>query len=382
MIYLDNAATTWPKPSSVAEAMMQVLSGSAGNAGRGAHAASMQAARKIHSVRELLTEFFGAKDPARVVFTSNATQAINQALFGLLKPGDHVIASSLEHNAVSRSLWALAQQGVEITEIKVRFPEGKFPMAELDQAFRKNTRLVVTLHASNVTGTLLPIEQIGAMAKAHAVPYLVDAAQSAGVFPINMQRMNIDLLAFPGHKGLRGPQGTGGLMIAPGISLKPLIYGGTGSLSESDQQPDFLPDALESGTLNGVGIAGLGAALEYLQKTGIDQVREREQQLCQRLIDGLLSISGVKVYGGLKAEEKAPIVSFNIGNHDSMLVGYHLEQVAGIIARAGLHCAPHAHASLGTLEQGVVRFSPSHYSTEEEIDQALEAVEAVARDLE
>ncbi|MHB8125772.1 MAG: aminotransferase class V-fold PLP-dependent enzyme [Desulfitobacteriaceae bacterium] len=381
MIYLDNAATSWPKPKQVAEQMQEVLTSTGGNPGRGGHAVALQASRMIFRVREDLAEFFGADDPTCVIFAPNTTQALNQALFGYLNPGDHVITSSIEHNAVSRPLWVLAQRGVQVTHIPV-LTEKEFPWQDYEKAFNKKTKLVVTLHASNVTGTILPIERIGKIARAKGVLYLLDAAQTAGLFPLDFGRMPIDMLAFPGHKGLLGPQGTGGLIVRPQIALRPLIYGGTGSLSESDQQPDFLPDALESGTLNGVGIAGLGAGVRYLKTYGIDNVRKREQALCQRLILGLTKISGVQIYGGLDAEKKAPIVAFNIGKLDSTIVGYALDQVSGVIARAGLHCAPHAHSSLGTINQGVVRFSPSHFNTEEEIDIALAAVSQIALEMD
>ena len=380
MIYLDNAATSWPKPVEVREQMQEFLISYGGNPGRGGHASALQASRAIYGVREQIAEFFGVDNPRKIVFTGNATQAINQALFGLLKPGDHVITTSLEHNAVSRPLWTLTARGVEVTEIPVS-PDNEFPWAELDKAFQKNTKLVVTLHASNVTGTLLPIERIGEAAHLHDVPYLVDAAQTAGVFPLDLGKLPIDMLALPGHKGLFGPQGTGALILNKEISLIPLMYGGTGSLSELDRQPDFLPDALESGTLNGVGIVGLGAGIGYVQQHGLNAIRLREQELCQRLIDGLQNIVGIKLYGGTQAAKKAPIVAFNLGDIDSTVVGFALEQVAGIIARAGLHCAPHAHATLGTTDQGVVRFSPSHFTTEEEIDQAVEAVVQVAKEM-
>ncbi len=380
MIYLDNAATTWPKPSEVINVMQEAFI-SGGNPGRGAHNVSLQAARRIFRVRETLADFFGFTEPKRVVFTSNATQALNQALFGLLRPGDHVITSSLEHNAVFRPLWALAQQGLEITEVRVDPESNEFPLQDFEGSFKSNTKLVVTLHASNVTGTLFPVADIGRIARKNYVPYLVDAAQTAGVFPINMEEMNIDLLAFPGHKGLLGPQGTGGLIVREGIHLNPIMYGGTGSLSESDLQPEFFPDVLESGTLNSLGIAGLGAALEYLKKIGIEKIRKREQELCQYLIDGLMQIEGIKIYGGLDAKTKAPIVSFNLKDVDSTIVGYVLEQEAGIIARSGLHCAPHAHATLDTLKQGVVRLSPSNYTTDEEIDTAIKIIRQVATGL-
>lgn len=380
MIYLDNAATTWPKPEGVAERIREFLTVAGGNSGRGGHAFALQASRIIFRVREDLAHFFGVDDPTCVIFTQNTTQALNQALFGYLNPGDHVITSSLEHNAVSRPLRVLAQRGVEVTEIAVQ-TEKEFPWEDYKKAFTKKTKLVVSLHASNVTGTVLPIERIGKIARAKGALHLVDAAQTAGIFPLDFSRLPVDMLAFPGHKGLLGPQGTGGLILRPEITLRPLIYGGTGSLSESDQQPDFLPDALESGTLNGVGIAGLGAGIEYLKIQGIDNVRKREQALCRRLITGLNSIPGVQIYGGRDTESKAPIVAFNIGKLDSTEVGYVLDQEYGVIARAGLHCAPHAHISLGTIRQGAVRLSPSHYNTDEEIDLTLGAISEISKKL-
>lgn len=279
MIYLDNAATTWPKPQQVVDAIQDVLMRKGGNAGRGGHGAAMQMARLIYQTRQDLCDLFGTDDPTRVVFTQNATHALNQALFGLLQPGDHVITSSIEHNAVARPLWALKQKGIEVSEVP-GIPGREFDLEAYDRAFKTNTKLVVTLHASNVTGTLLPVKEIGQIAHEHNTYYLLDAAQTAGVFPIDVRRQSVDLLAFPGHKGLLGPQGTGGLIVRPRIRLEPLIYGGTGSLSEEDRQPDFLPDALESGTLNAVGITGLGAGVRYILNEGMDRIRVREQVLC------------------------------------------------------------------------------------------------------
>ena len=379
MIYLDNAATTWPKPQQVLDAIQEVLVHKGGNAGRGGNGAAMQIARLIFQTRQDLCDLFGTEDPSRVVFTQNATHALNQALFGLLKPGDHVITSSIEHNAVARPLWALKQRGVEVSEVP-GMPGREFDLEAYDKVFKTNTKLVVTLHASNVTGTLLPVKEIGQIAHEHNAYYLLDAAQTAGVFPINVGRESVDLLAFPGHKGLLGPQGTGGLLVQPGIQLEPLIYGGTGSLSEEDRQPDFLPDALESGTLNGAGIAGLGAGVRYILSEGVDRIRVREQALCRRLWNGLREIPGVKLYGSDMVERRSPIVAFSIGDMDSVEASFRLEEKAGIIARAGLHCAAHAHRMFGTLEQGVVRFSPSHFTSEEEIEMTLQAVKGLAEE--
>ena len=380
MIYLDNAATTWPKPQNVVESVEEALVRKGGNAGRGGHGVAMQMARLIHQTREDLCALFGTDDPTRVIFTQNATHALNQALFGLLHPGDHVITSALEHNAVARPLYALRQRGVEVSEVP-GVPGNEFQVESYRKAFQTNTKLVVTLHASNVTGVLLPIHEIGQVALEHKVLYLLDAAQTAGVFPIDLGRVPVDLLAFPGHKGLLGPQGTGGLIIKSEIGLEPLIYGGTGSLSEDERQPDFMPDALESGTLNGVGIAGLGAGVRYILSEGVDRIRVREQALCRKLWEGLKEIPGVKLYGSELVERRAPIVAFNIGEIDSVALSFALEEKAGIIARAGLHCAAHAHRMLGTLDQGVVRFSPSHFTSDEEIDTALQALKIVAEEL-
>lgn len=380
LIYLDNAATTWPKPPQVVDAIQEALVHKGGNAGRGGHGAAMQMARLIHQTREDLCTLFGTDDPTRVIFTQNATHALNQALFGLLQPGDHVITSSIEHNAVARPLWALQQRGIEVSEVP-GIPGNEFDLEAYDKAFRPNTKLVVTLHASNVTGALLPVREIGQIAHEHGAYYLLDAAQTAGVFSINMGNFAVDLLAFPGHKGLLGPQGTGGLIVKQGISLEPLIYGGTGSLSEQDRQPDFLPDALESGTLNGVGIAGLGAGVQYILSEGVDKIRVREQALCRKLWNGLREMPTVKLYGSDLVERRSPIVAFNIGELDSVEASFILEEKVGVIARAGLHCAAHAHKMLGTLEQGVVRFSPSHFTSEAEIETALQAVKGVVEDI-
>jgi len=375
MIYLDNAATSWPKPPEVAAEVNRMLTEFGGSAGRGGHEFSLQAARRIFWTRQRLAELVGLNDPSSVVFTANATQALNEALFGLLKPGDHVIASSVEHNAVARPLRVLTRRGVEVSWIPA-IGEDWFSLEEYRRSFRPNTRLVVTVHASNVTGALLPVEEIGVIAREHGVPYLLDASQTAGVF--DLAALPADLIAFPGHKALLGPQGTGVLVIRNKISLQPIIVGGTGSMSESDEQPDFLPDALESGTQNGPGIAGLGRGVAFIQSQGMVTLREKEQALCQRLLDGLSEIPKVLVYGGLDARKKAPVVAFNIGDADSMLVGHILDTAYGIISRAGLHCAPYAHRVLGTLDRGVVRFSPSHFTTVEEVDQAVGAVAEIA----
>jgi len=380
MIYLDNAATSFPKPPEVQAATRRALEQAWGNPGRAGHGSSLQAGRIVQRTREKLARLFGSEDPEQVIFTANATQAINQVLFGLLKSDDHVITTSIEHNAVTRPLAALSRRGVKVTEIPVPL-EGQVDVERFAKSFTPSTRLLVTTHASNVTGTLLPVRDLGALAAAHGVLYLVDAAQTAGVFDLDMTRDQISFLTFPGHKGLLGPQGTGGLLIRGEVLLDPLIYGGTGSVSEKDEQPDYYPDRLESGTLNTIGIAGLDAALTYLEAKTLKEIRSREQALCQRLIDGLLTIPGVRVYGGTNASEKAPIVAFNLRDLDSLQVAFILDNSFGIQTRAGLHCAPHAHRTLGTLEQGVVRLSPSHFTREEDIDTTLDVIRQIALEL-
>ncbi len=380
MIYLDNASTSWPKPPQVGEKMQEIMTSHGGNPGRGRHTASLENAHLVYRVREKIAAFFKLSDPLRIIFTLNATHAINQALFGLLKPGDHVITTSIEHNAVSRPLHALSKQGIELTILPIGFDQ-PFPFQLYKEAFRENTRLVVTLHASNVTGMVLPIQKIGAIAHEYRVPYLVDASQTAGILPIDLNTLPIDILALPGHKGLLGPTGTGVLILPGLLKLSPLIYGGTGSLSESLEQPDFLPDALESGTLNTVGIAGLGAAIDYLNEVGAEHIYEQERQLCTYLAEGLKTIDGLILYSQWKNQDHAPIVSFNLEGQDSTLVSHTLEQISGIIARAGLHCAPNAHSSLGTIEQGTVRFSPSHFTTKEEIEKTVETVSLIAKEM-
>ncbi len=381
MIYLDNAATSWPKPDQVHKAMEKALVELGANPGRGNHQGSLGISRVIFRTREALAELFNVQDPNRIVFTSNATHSLNLGIQGLLQPGDHVITSSMEHNSVWRPLKYVEATGVELDVVQCDY-QGVLNIAALSDLIKPNTKLIAVTHASNVTGTLLPIAEIGALAKKHNITLLVDAAQTAGVFPIDVMKMNIDLLAFPGHKGLLGPQGTGGLYIAPGIDLKPLFHGGTGSSSELEFQPEVLPDRFESGTLNAVGLAGLGAGVSYLLHTGLDTIREREQHLCRTLLDGLENVSNLVIYGPEKNHSRAPIVSLNLGSTDSTEVGFILDRAFDIAVRAGLHCAPQAHKTIGTLSQGAVRFSPSHFTTDEEIATAITAIKEIAQEMQ
>lgn len=377
MIYLDNAATTWPKPETVIEAMTACLREAGANPGRGGHRMSLAAGRIILETRELLAELIKAENAVRVVFTGNATESLNLAIKGVLRPGEHVITSAMEHNSVTRPLQALCAQGVEITVVPCT-PEGYLDPADVRAAIRKNTRMIALIHASNVTGTIMPVKEIGALAREQGVLYLVDAAQTMGYLDIDVQQMNIDLLAFPGHKSLYGPQGTGGLYIREGVDLSPLKEGGTGSSSESLEQPEVMPDRFESGTLNTVGLAGLGAGIKYINAQGLGNIRAHGQKILKRLLAGLREISGVTLYGPGQADRQVPVVSFNVKNLGSSEVAFVLDRVYDIACRSGLHCAPGAHRTVGTLESGTVRLSLSHQNTEEEVDRTLEAIAEIA----
>jgi len=376
-VYLDNAATTWPKPQAVSEAISAFLQRGAANPGRGGHSLAVEAGRMVYECRHRIARLFNIADDSRVIFTGNATQALNLAIFGLLQPGDHCVTTSMEHNAVSRPLHYLSQQGVEVTVVKCD-TQGRLSLHDLQQALRPNTRLLVMTHASNVCGTMLPVGDVCRLAHAHGALTLVDAAQTAGVYDIDVVRLGIDLLAVPGHKSLLGPTGTGALYISPTVELRPNVFGGTGSFSELLDMPAVLPDKHESGTHNTVGLAGLLASLDYIQTHSIEAIRAHEQALAEQAWQGLRSIPSVCTYG---TGHGAPIVAFNVGDFGSTEIAYILDASYGIATRAGLHCAPWAHETLGTLSQGVVRVSPGPFTTSEEINYLLEAVEAIAQEM-
>jgi len=382
MIYLDNAATSWPKPPAVGQAMTGFLETSAGNPGRSGHRLSLAAGRAVYEVREALAEFFGLADPLRLVFTANATEAINLVVRGLLRPGDHVVTSSIEHNAVMRPLRALEREGVQLTVVPCA-PDGALNPADVEAALRPDTRLVILNHASNVTGTILPVAEVGAIVRRHKVLLLVDAAQTAGVLPIDVAAMNIGLLAFTGHKGLLGPTGTGGLLLGERMEvddLLPLVRGGTGSRSEHEEQPDFLPDKYESGTPNAVGLAGLSAGLAYVQERGLDAIRAHEMALTRHLIAGLRAIPGVALYGPGDPARQVAAVSFTLAGWRVSDVSFRLDEDFGVLCRPGLHCAPAAHRTIGTFPEGTVRLAPGPFTTPEEIEAALEAVGRLAKE--
>jgi cysteine desulfurase / selenocysteine lyase len=380
IIYFDNAATSWPKPDEVPEAMARYLCGIGGSPGRSGHRLSIEAGRIVLDVRVALATLFGAEDPFRIVFTKNATEALNLALCGLLKRGDHLITSSMEHNSVMRPLRALEKEGVELSVLPCSI-RGELDPDAIRPAIRPNTKAVVLTHAANVTGTILPIAEAGRITREHGILLIVDGAQTAGALPIHVTEMGIDLLAFTGHKSLFGPPGTGGLYIRPGLEGKipPLMAGGTGSRSEFEEQPDFLPDKYEAGTPNTVGLAGLGAGVSWILSRGIGAIRAREVALTTRFLDGLKDISGVTLYGPADPLRQTALVSFNIGGLMPSEVALELDERFSILSRPGLHCAPAAHRTIGTFPQGAVRFGFGHFNTEGEIDTALAAIRELAR---
>jgi cysteine desulfurase / selenocysteine lyase len=376
-IYLDNAATSFPKPESVYRAVDQTMREVGANPGRGGHRLAIEAARLVFETRETVATFFGIRDSSRIAFTANTTEAINIALFGLLRPGDRVVTSTMEHNAVVRPLRALQERGVTVIWVAAD-QRGFVDPAAIRQACREKTRMVVLSHCSNVTGTLQPLEEIGPWCRREGIVLLVDAAQSAGLFAINVEPLGIDLLAAPGHKGLLGPQGTGFLYVREGLELAPLIYGGTGGNSHSDLQPEQMPERLESGTENTPGLAGLKAGIEFLQQEGLQAVREKETGLLEQLIRGLRTISGIRLYGPLDPRFRGGALSFNLDGYDPAELGFLLDQDHGVFTRTGLHCAPDVHRTIGTFPRGTVRISPGYFNTSEEIDHAVAAVSLLA----
>mgnify|MGYP001035363218 CR=1 FL=1 len=379
VIYLDNAATSWPKPRSVSEAMIECMEQYGANPGRGSHRMSVQASRILFETRVNLSRLFNIRNPNDISFALNTTAALNLAIRGFVRKGDHVILTSIEHNSVRRPIEYLKRTiGVEVTYVNAD-GQGCVTPKQVEEAIRPNTSLVVVNHSSNLLGTILPVAEIGEVCRKHGVKLLVDAAQSAGTLPIDVEAMSIDMLAFPGHKGLMGPQGTGGLYVHPSIELEPLMLGGTGSQSESIEQPTVRPDRYESGTQNTVGLAGLNAGVRYIQNEGVENIHNKEWQLTQRLIEGLMRIDKVAVYGPPPGSNRTAIVAFNVQGMDSAQVAHMLDRHYDIAVRAGYHCAPLAHDTAGTLEQGAVRASPGYFTTEDEIDALIHAVQDIVR---
>lgn len=375
MIYLDNAATTLKKPPVVGQAMLEALQ-TAGNPGRGAHEPTLHAARLVYETRIALVELFHAEGPSCIAFTANATQALNTALCGLFGPGDHVITTVCEHNSVLRPLYRLREQGVELSFVGVD-PQGRLLYEQFEQLLRPNTKAIVVTGASNVTGNLTDLRTVSAFAKRHGLLLVVDAAQTAGAHPIDVQKLGIDVLCFTGHKGLLGPQGTGGLYVRPGVRVRPLVVGGSGVHSFSEEHPAEMPTALEAGTLNVPGLAGLGAGVRWILEQGVETLCEKEETLTRLFYENVRDIPGVALYGAFDGP-RAPIVSLNLQGEDSARVADALWEEFGVCVRAGAHCAPRMHQALGTVEQGVVRFSFSHQNTREEVLLAAQALRILA----
>lgn len=376
MIYLDNAATTIKKPEVVVKAVAEALC-TMGNSGRGAHTGALDASRVIFETRKNLAEFFGAENPRQIAFTANATESLNIAIKGILNPGNHVITTELEHNSVLRPLYEMEEKGVELTIIKSD-SQGRIPYQEIEDNIKENTKAIVCTHGSNLTGNLVDIARIGQIARKQGILFVVDASQTAGVFPIDVRKMQIDVLCFTGHKSLLGPQGTGGLYVREGVRVNPLLSGGSGVQSYRKKHPEEMPTALEAGTLNAHGLAGLCAAVHYIQETGMDVIRRKEQELMWEFYDRVRKIEGIKIYGDFSSKERCPIVSLNIRDYDSGDVSDALFTDYGIATRPGAHCAPLMHQALGTVEQGAVRFSFSHFNSQEEVKQAVDALRELA----
>ena len=376
MIYLDNAATTLQKPQCVIDAVVQAMT-TMGNAARGAHSSALSASRMVYDTRCKIAKLFGCKLPENVVFTSNSTEALNIALNGIFEPGDHVITTDLEHNSVLRPLYRLEKQGIITLSFVPADRQGRPDYAAFENLIRPNTRAIVCTHASNLTGNMIDIAAVGALARKQGLLLVVDASQTAGAVPIDMEQMNIDILCFTGHKGLMAPQGTGGLCIREGVEVRPFKVGGSGVHSYDKEQPSPYPTRLEAGTLNSHGIAGLTAALSFIEQTGAETIRERERTLMRRFYEGVSKMEGITVYGDFDMERTA-VVALNIRDYDSGAVSDALYEEYGIATRAGAHCAPRMHQALGTTDRGAVRFSFSWFNSETDVERALEAVSALA----
>lgn len=378
MIYLDNAATTLHKPPQVEQAMLDALR-TAGNPGRGAHEPTLHASRLVYAARCAAAKLLNAPDPSCIAFTANATQALNTALGGLFRPGDHIITTVCEHNSVLRPLYRLRENGMSLS-FTTADEKGRLQYDQWEGFLRPETRALVVTGASNVTGNGTDLARAAEFAHRHGLLLIVDAAQTAGELPLNVQALGIDVLCFTGHKALLGPQGTGGLYVRPGLSVRPLVVGGSGVHSFDEQHPAQMPTALEAGTLNVPGLAGLCAGVEWILAQGVETLARREQALTVLFYERIRDLPNVKIYGDPEMTPRAPIVSLNIGDEDSARIADILWEEYGICVRAGAHCAPLMHKALGTAEQGTVRFSFSHFNTEAEVLQAAAAVRELAQE--
>lgn len=380
MIYLDNAATTFPKPRQVYEAVLDCMENYGANPGRAGHKLAMRAGREIYECRENIAKLLNVSNPMSIVFTHNATDSLNLAIKGVVKSGDHIITTSIEHNSVIRPIKALEKNGVENTIVKCD-KYGHLDPNDIKKAIKPNTKLIVTTHASNVCGTIVDIESVGNIAKENNVLYLVDASQTLGVYDIDIQKINVDMIAAPGHKCLLGPQGTGMLYIRDGLEVNILKEGGTGSNSEDLFQPNMMPDRYESGTHNTPGIAGLNAGVKFILETGIDKIRKHEEELCEYMLTKLTEVPNIKIYGPLDSKKRAAVISINIGDIDSGEITFILDDMYEIATRSGIHCSPLAHKTLGTLRQGTVRFSLGYFNTKEDIDKAVEDLKEIEKEI-
>lgn len=376
MIYLDNTATSYPKPKTVVQAMTDFMNNIGANPGRSGHRLSIEAGRIVNEARENVAKIFNCKDPMKVIFGSNATDGLNLGIRGILKKGTHVITSSMEHNSVMRPLRELEQNGVELTVIHCS-KEGFLVPEDISNFIKKNTKLIIINHASNVVGTILPIREVGKIARENEILFMIDAAQTGGCYTVDMEEDFIDLLGFTGHKSLLGPQGTGGLVIGENVNineLKALKAGGTGSKSEFEEQPQFLPDKYESGTMNTVGLAGLSAGIEFILNETIEKIHKYEMKITKRFIEGAKEIEKLTLYGSLDEKKQTPTISFNIKGMSQSEVGFILDEEYEIMCRVGLHCAPSAHKTIGTFPNGTVRFGMGYFISENDVDFAFDAL--------
>lgn len=380
IVYFDNSATSWPKPEEVLESIKYFINEIGGSPGRSGHRMSIEASRLVEETREVIGEFFNYDDTSRIVFTKNITEALNICIFSLLKPGDHVITSSMEHNSVMRPLRFLEKKGLIISTIDC-IPKGDINVSDIEKNINNNTKMVILTHASNVIGTILPIEKVAKITYKYKIPFVIDCAQTAGSIPINinLKKYKNCIITFTGHKSMLGPTGTGGMCIGEDVELMPLIFGGTGSKSDKDIQPDFLPDSLESGTLNIIGLAGLKAAVSYLLKIGLNNIRNHEKLLLSKFIENASKIKNIIIYGSKDPETQVSLVSFNFKNINPSTAGLILDKKYSIMSRIGLHCNPSAHKVIGTFPEGTIRFSFSYFNSLEEIDYSINALSEMSK---
>lgn len=379
-IYLDNAATTFPKPLAVPEAIYDYIVNNGGTSGRGSYEKAILADGLVYQTRKNLAKLFNHDDPKTVVFTSSVTESLNLALQGILKPGDHVVTSALEHNAVWRCLKTLERDlGIYISVVPAT-AQGETDVNDVAAAITPDTKIIVFTHASNVLGTIQPIEAIGALAREKGILFLVDAAQTAGVVPIDVQAQHIDLLAFTGHKSLLGPMGTGGLVVNCDVDIHPLISGGTGGDSAYEYQPDYYPNHLEAGTMNVSGIIGLGAALDFLKSEGLETIRSKEDALMDYALNALSTVPGIELYGPQDSSKSVGVIPFNIEGHVPEEIAYFLDQECHVMIRSGLHCAPSAHRLIGTVTRGTCRIGIGYFNEQAHIDALVNGLKSYLKE--